>query len=393
MLKRLHYLLLLLIISQYSIAAYDIDSNSIAKPYLLSNHPFGLFISRINHNFSLNAATKSSLSFTMSRGNVWLPYAKGKLANNQSDRDFLSQYEWHERNYYAEYNNITDYKTKELDADGLFSSYYFQLKQPLSKSADVSINCRFGSLTGGEMPYSLLTNDEVIEQFHSNLLGGEDPFGRKSRAYGLAGFYYKDVNGKVLQVKKNDFFFNELSADWNYYGKSFIPGVRSIYSAHTGFSKMKQSYLLNTGLAITQLKRFYFKRNFLDVGVAGSVVFPGTFMKMPVEINNNKYLASLEVNCLYLISLKRNQIGVGINYHLQSPFDKSSESDYFIIESEGISSHGHYAISHLNRPLQGWTLTLSYQLKKWAITTFFREDALVDNAPDIQVGWAINIKL
>lgn len=369
------------------------DSSNFFKAFQLSNHPFGLFIARINHNFDLQASTKQKLSFTFSRGNVWLPYAKGKFALSQGDRDFLSQYAWHDRNYQAEAAGIVNFSERELDADGIFTTYFFNFTQPLAKSSDVSINLKFGSLSGGKVPYSLLTSDQFIEWFHSNVIGGEDPFGRKSRPYNLANFNYRDRSGKELIVKNGDFLFSEVSADWNFHAPSILPGFKTVYALHTGTSKLKKSYLLNTGLALTQLKRFFFKQDFMDLGVAGSVMFPGTFMRLPVEINNRKFLASFELNAVYAFQLKKNQLGLGVNYHLQSPFHRPSETNYYIVESEGISSHGHYAISHLNRPLQGWSFSITYATKSISITAFMREDALVDNAPDAQVGWAVQVKL
>ena len=53
------FVLILLAALQFSIRAQN-DSTSLFKPYLLSNHPFGMFTSRINHNFNLQATQKKT---------------------------------------------------------------------------------------------------------------------------------------------------------------------------------------------------------------------------------------------------------------------------------------------------------------------------------------------
>ena len=42
------------------------NSSDIIKPNILSNHPLGIYISRLNHNFNVRSPDKYSFSFEVS---------------------------------------------------------------------------------------------------------------------------------------------------------------------------------------------------------------------------------------------------------------------------------------------------------------------------------------
>ena len=63
----------------------------------ISTHPFGIFMSRISPDFQLKPSKKISVSFTISSGNVWLPYVKAYVPINEADRDAMRKFIWHER--------------------------------------------------------------------------------------------------------------------------------------------------------------------------------------------------------------------------------------------------------------------------------------------------------
>ncbi|MDA9328918.1 hypothetical protein N9Q76_02190 [Flavobacteriales bacterium] len=386
------FVLILLAGLQFSIRAQN-DSTSLFKPYLLSNHPFGMFTSRINHNFNLQATQKKNISFSISRGNVWLPIATNKVPIHQTDRDILSEYEWHHRNYQITSRNITDFETRTLEADGIFSSYYFQVNQPLADNWDAKFNLKLNSITGGKVPVAFLTSDEVIEWFHSNIAGGNDAFGRKKKAFGLGGFYFQDEDKNEITIDNNSFLLSEISADWNWYPKIESNGIKSTGLIHTGVSKANKTYLFNLGASASAIKRWHLKKRMFDLGVSTGILAPSVFQKMPFDFNNKGWLGSLEIQSSYFFPHKSNWFITGVNFNGQSSFHKMSERNFNVIESDRLSSHGHMAVSHLNRGIQGWTFVFSYQVKKFTISTFFREDFYVDNAPDVQVGWGFNYVL
>ena len=109
------------------ISVFGNNTLNFLKPYLLSNHPLGIFTSRINHNFNFKP-TEYIFELTISRGNVWLPIVESKLANSKSDRDFLSNYVWQHRNWQLESFNISDYKPILMYFDGFLSYFYVFFK-------------------------------------------------------------------------------------------------------------------------------------------------------------------------------------------------------------------------------------------------------------------------
>ena len=172
-----------------------------------------------------------------------------------------------------------------------------------------------------------------------------------------------------------------------------IKSFKSSVLVHTGVSKANKIYLFNLGASASAIKRWQLKNRMFDLGVSTGILAPSAFQKMPFDFNNKGWLGSLEIQSSYFFPHKSNWFITGVNFHGQSSFHKMSERNFNVIESDRLSSHSHMAVSHLNRGIQGWTFVFSYQVKKFTISTFFREDFYVDNAPDVQVGWGFNYVL
>lgn len=370
------------------------DSTQFFKPYLLSNHPLGIFTSRIDHNFNFKPIRKLNLSFTISRGNVWLPFTTNKLANKQSDKDLLSKFSWYDIEKELLKNNITDYQTRTFEADGIFSTYLLKVNLPLSKNWDCFFHFKMNHLTGGETPYSLTTSDQAIEWFHDHVSLDGDLFARRMFPFNQAYLNYTDEDGNQLKLKDNQLFVSEISSDFHYYLTSrwlIRKNIKMNTGIHPGLSFMNRKTLFNLGLSVSGNKMFTLRnKKKHSIGFAGSILAPAIFQKQPVNINTNKQISSLEINWNYYIPLNKNWFVIGINYHFQSSYHKMSERKYHSLSGVKNTSHWHYAMSRLNIPLQGWSFIFSYKVKKTTISTFFREDFIVDNSPDFQVGWGIN---
>lgn len=368
------------------------DSLNFFKPYILSNHPLGVFMSRINHNFSYHPSSKK-IAFTLSRGNVWLPFAASYLPNDVSIQKEFEEIIWHYRPAEFERRGITNYRSREIEADGIFSTYFITFKSPLNKKFDVSSNIRFFSLTGGSVPYSLLTSDEFIEWFHSNIAGGEDAFGRKNQPFGEAKFIYKDVNNQEIKLKKNDFLISEFSNSINYYPTWKTGRTHFNFSGLFGGAQLNSSVQIDVGFSGSAIRQFRLKKNRLDWGCSLGVLFPSAFQKAAVIINNVNYLFSLENHLNYVFKGKKEDWIAGLNFHMQSNYHSMEERDFHVIERRELTSHDHMGVSHLTRWLQGWTFIIGRNKGKWSIHWFLREDLWVDNAPDAQTGWGIQRKL
>ena len=368
------------------------DSLNFFKPNLLSNHPLGIFISRINHNFNYQPA-KKGLSFTLSRGNVWLPKASSYLPNDAEVRAQFENMAWHYRPAEFRYRNITDYKSREIEVDGILSTYFLSFNSPLNKKFDFYSNIRFSSLTEGNIPYSLLTSDELIEWFHSNIAGGDDAFGRKNQPFGNAFFYYKDVNNNEITINNKSFLMSEISNYINYYPRWFTKSFNVNISALTGLSLTNKTWNFDVGASATIIKCFQFEKNRLDWGGAAGMMFPSVFQDQSVIISNVNSLFSLESHWNYVVVRKSGEWVVGTNFHMQSSYHSMKEREYHTIMRREITSHDHMGVSHLTRWLQGWCLVFGRNWKSWSVNCFIREDLWVDNAPDVQVGWGFHYKL
>ena len=262
----------------FNSSAFGNDTVNFFKPYLLSNHPLGVFTSRINHNYNYQPS-EYIVEFNVTRGNVWLPNVESKLPNLKSDRDFLSNYVWHHRNWQMENLTISDYKSRLMYCDGVLSSYYLSFKSPLNKVFDIFTNLRSTSLDGGKNPYSLLTSDEAIEWFHSNIAGGDDAFGRKRTEYGNALLAYKDVNNNKIILNNGSFLMSEISSYLNYYPKLNYKNIFFNLSSLTSISQIKKTWHFDLGFSGSAVKKFKWNKNHIDWGVSAGILFPSIFQE------------------------------------------------------------------------------------------------------------------
>ena len=157
-------------------------TQSIVKPSLVSSHPLGIFFSRWEGNFKSNAQKKISFNMHISSANIWSPPVVGYFPNNPNDRLYVSQFPWHAREFKVDVDTLNA-KSIEVQNDGVIKGMKVHATIPVSRNSELKIGIRTFLLTKGKLPFSLLTNDEVIEFFHDNIAGGNDPFDRK--LYGL----------------------------------------------------------------------------------------------------------------------------------------------------------------------------------------------------------------
>lgn len=381
-----YWLLLFFIYPLFLIAG---DTIEVVKPYTLSTHPFGTFVSRIHHDFDQAPTQKLKLEFTVSRGNVWLPLAESFLVNDKAKRAVLEDYIWHERTSIFEAWNTTDYKSRVLDADGIFSNYIFNIVAPINSRLELNAGIKCTGLTGGKVPVSLLTSDEFIEWFHENVAGGHDPFGRKDRPFGTTSFYYKDLDNNSISIANNAFFLSELSVQLKYFSDITTYGFVHQFQPSFGINQIAKKWVLNPGFSWSGVRNFHFQKNTLTWGIASGILITDVLNTSPVNFNNKRWIADVEMHWQYLIPRKKRSDILALNYHLQSAYHRDKEARYNVIKSEGLSSHGHMSVSHLNRPIQGWVFMLGTTIKKTTVACFAREDFVVDNAPDAQVGWSL----
>ncbi len=137
-------------------------SSDIIKPYLLSTHPLGIYISRLQHNFNVRSPDKYSFSFVVSSGNVILPYVKSYELTNPEDREASKNLLWYNREYAFNLNNVPS-KIKEFSADGVIRSYRFTFTLPITTYHELNFSLRANSLDRGKYPFSVFTPGSIIK--------------------------------------------------------------------------------------------------------------------------------------------------------------------------------------------------------------------------------------
>ncbi len=362
----------------------------------ISTHPFGVFISRISPDFQLKPSKKISVSFTISSGNVWLPYVKAYIPVHEADRDAMRKFIWHERE--GNFDFSTPSRTMDFEADGTIRLYLLKFNIPLSTASELRISTRMFSLDGGRLPFSSLTSDQFIEWFHSHISGGEDPFARKVFGYNHAGMYYTDQEGNVFRMQNQESLFTGIDLSYYYYPRIEWLEKSNLYTSlglQLGVNVNKVNAAADIGINPTLVKRFVLnKHSEIHFGTGLGLVKQSVVrFKKGVSLSNANLLFSSEFLLKYIYRFRsQKSLSVATNYWIQSAYNKPHEFDYMVLTGERISTHWNYAISHLYRPLTANSLIITYTLGDLAFSVYFREDLLVDNAPDLQTGVGLQVK-
>jgi len=315
---------------------------------------------------------------------------------NEDDRIAMQNIVWHRR--YAFYDeNSSPTETIENQADGIIRHYQIKFNIPISDNQEISLSSRMFSLDEGNIPYSLLTSDQFLEWFHSNIAGGEDPFARKAYGFNQAKIRYMDENGKTLQIDKGDFIFSGIDLSYYYYPHFNFLEKMNIYvnvGLQMGANVSKVNPSLDFGLNSSFVKRLALNnKKELHFGLSiGALRQRLLCFGDAVKLSDKKFLLSSEILFEYVKQInQRSSFSIASTYYVQSSYNKKGGFEYLVLTGDRISTHWHYAISHLYRFLSAHTLTLTYANGDIAYWMYLREDLLVDNAPDAQVGIGLKV--
>ncbi|MCB0480768.1 MAG: hypothetical protein KDC83_05010 [Flavobacteriales bacterium] len=368
---------------------------NIILPNTLGNHPFGIYISRISHNFQKTAAKRPSFTFNYSNGNVWAPYVKAYVPHSETYSNELNQYEWHDKE--RVYDKSVPAESYFLHADAIYRVYQFKFELPLPKNQELRINARAYSIDEGYAPYSMITSDEFIEWFHSNVAGGEDPFDR--RLYGLnqVDVRYSDINGKAFSLYSGDGGLNGLEAayyiypQWGFLKKNL---VYTNFGTQLGLNTSFVNPTWDWGLMSTIGKSFPFKDRF-EFNLSLSL---GALRQDFARYNDGYVIASspwLLSNDLMLsfgmFTKKGGHLLFATTWWRQSPFHAESNFDKIVVTGPRVSPHWHTTLTHMYRVISANNFIFTYSKSFYAISIYLREDFKVDNAPDGQTGIEIKV--
>lgn len=387
----------------YSVLIAQKDSlsikNGIDNPSTLTTHHFGIFSARINQNFKVSPPKTVRFSLNAASGNNFHPFVESYFPKDPQIRAEQSQLIWYARNF-----NFVDQETTPADylnivIDAVIKEFRLGIHVPISKKHELGITLRSYLITKGKHPFSFFTGDESIEWFHSNLIGGEDPYGRRYYGLNQVNFRYLDRNGNTLELNNNDFFISGIEFNHFYYPKLSINNTKNIFvnfGTHLGINTSKFNPSIDIGISANAIKIMPLKNKQEFYFAAGMNLLRKNVIDFDtvIDLGNNPFLATIEGNIEYTRYTKKNNYhAFGVNYQIQSRYNKLKEADYFRLlgkwkEINGGWQHG---VTTLYKALSNWSFIYTYGRPKFKLSLYFKEDFLVNNAPDFQTGINLNV--
>ena len=136
---KLHkWFLFFILLSEFSCYSQNIDSisvadkNGITKSSILSTHPFGIFISRIQGNFRKHPVKKTTVAISLESGNVWGTPIKNYIPIDENVRNIVRDIPWHQAQYFFDEDTLNA-KSYELQIDGIIKGIRSNMNIKLAK--------------------------------------------------------------------------------------------------------------------------------------------------------------------------------------------------------------------------------------------------------------------
>ncbi len=375
--------------------------NGIDNPSLLTTHHFGIFSSRINQNFKLKPPKKPILTISSISGNNFHPFVEAYYPKDPLVREELSNIIWHNRpfNFIDQETTPADYSNIIIDA--VIKEFRGSINIPLNKKHELKITLRSYLITKGKHPFSLFTGDETIEWFHSNIHGGEDPFGRRFYGLNQVNFKYFDRNGNTLELNANDFFIGGIELNHFYYPTLSINKTNNIFlnfGSHLGINTSKFNPSIDIGLSANIIKKIELKNNYeLNAAVGINVLHKNLIdFKEVIDLGNNPFLMTFDSSIeIARHTRKGNYNAFSLNYQIQTRYNKIKEADYYTLSGnwQEIKGGWQHGITTLYKAQSNWSFVYTYGHSNFKLSLYFKEDFLVNNAPDFQTGVSLKIPL
>ena len=367
------------------------------KPTLLASHPLGQFIGRINHNFNTVPVTQPAFSFGLTNANVWQPEVRAYLPHDAEATKFLSLHPWHKRDsiFQAMPRN---YDSTVYVADGVMRTFNVAVRFRVSRFGELQIIGRAMWLTGGEAPTAWVVSDGFIEDFHSHIKGGEDPFARKQYAYNQASIFYLDRTGKSLHLKKGQVVIPGVQVNYHVYANHKVLKKYRIQASaglHLGLNLPAFSRSVDGGLSGVLQKQFIHKgKQVYTLAVAGGLLRQQAWAAQShVDFSRSKWLPSIESMFEYRQQKSRQHYwAIGLNFYYLGSYHPAGQFNDVTPIGNRYSSHWHLALTHLYRNSQYWSLVYTLGRKcVWSV--YALQDFKVNNGPDFQTGIAVELPL
>ena len=375
--------------------------NGIDKPSILTTHHFGIFSSRINQNFKIRPPETLELSLSLVSGNNFQPFLESYFPEDPDVRRALSEVVWYNRvfNFIDQETTPADYMNIVIDA--VIKEFRSTISIPLAKHQELEITLRSYFITKGKYPFSIFTADQTIEWFHSHVAGGNDPYGRRYYGFEQVNFKYTDRNGKVMELHSGNFLLNGFELNYFYYPSFTINEKQNVFfnfGTHLGINTSKYNPSMDFGISANAIKRLPLKNN-NELNFAAGISFLRKNLidfDDTIDLGNNPFLATAEGEIEFTkYTKKKNYHAFGVNYQIQSRYNKRKEADYYKLlgKWQEINAGWHYGVTTLYKALSNWTFLYTYGRPNYKLSLYVKEDLLVNNAPDIQTGISLKIPL
>lgn len=374
--------------------------NGIDKPSLLPIHHFGIFSARVNQNFKVRPPQKSTLNFSLASANTFHPFVEMYLPKDETTRSELQKITWYNRSFFVNQETTpADYSKIEIDA--VFKNFRIDYNTKIGKNHELGITLRSYLVTKGKHPFSFFSSDATIEWFHSNIAGGEDPFGR--RYYGLNQVHvrYQDRNGKTLELKDGQFLLAGLELNHFYYPDFTNLKKKNIFvnfGSHLGINTSKENPSIDLGISGNIVKKWILKtkneiRSAFGANILGKNIID---FKDNIDLGNNAFLVNLEAMFEYTkYTRKRNYHSISVNYQIQSSFFQRTEANYYQLVGKWQEIHAGWqnGFEKLYEYQSAWSWLYTYGRKEYSFSLYIKEDLYLNNSPDIQTGISLKIPL
>ncbi|WJJ96306.1 hypothetical protein [Algibacter luteus] len=375
--------------------------NGIENPSILSTHHFGIFSSRLNTNFKYAPPLKATVAINYTSGNNFHPYVESYYPKDPTVRAQQSEVAWNIRPFHFIDQETTPADYLNIVIDAVIKEFRATATIPINQQHEIGISLRSYLITKGKYPFSFFTSDESIEWFHSHVAGGEDPFGRRYYGLNQVNFKYLDRNGNTLELNNNTFFLGGIELSHFYYPKLNINKSRRIFlnfGTHVGLNTSRFNSSIDVGISANAIKKLPLKKNYeLNIATGLNVLRKNLInFKDVMDLGNNPYLGTFEAEIeITKYTLKGNYNAFGINYHIQTRYNKKEEYDYFKLIGKWREINGGWqnGVYNLYQPLSSWNFIYTYGTPKYMLTLFIKEDLEVNNAPDFQTGISLKIPI
>ena len=373
-----------------------LSKNGISKPYTQATHPFGILFYTLPHNFKARAEQVPSINIQLSSGNIWGQPVTTFVPTSMTDRDKVAAQEFYGRSSSFD-QNTSPSKSYSIAYDGVLKDFRITSAFPLSMKSEIAFTARSFLLTKGAFPFTIITGDRFIEFFHSHITGGDDPFGREAIGLDQAHIAYTDRNGNSMSISNGQYIFSGVETAFYYYPE-LLPTqhIQINLGMHLGTNLSQYNQSFDAGISLVGVKEFQSQGNLkmlLGLGINTLYKSIVSFQQNQADLGTSTFIGSLEGH--FEVYKKTNNNGfhsVGLNYHIQTPYNNKKEEAYYIPTSQTHISRWHDASRQLYRYQSYWSLIYSFT-RKTVFSIYLQQDMLVNNAPDLQSGIRLKIPL